>query len=122
LCKRTAAHLPGKFPWKPEQRCSGNGGPQFREAFESVILPRLRAFAPDIIVISAGFDAHMRDPLASLNLLEPDFAWVTEKPTSRSCSKVARLRLTRSPAGSGSDGGSGLDTLRGGRGRNRVAQ
>ena len=58
---------------------SGNGGPQFREAFESTILPRLRAFAPDIIVISAGFDAHMRDPLASLNLLEPDFAWVTQK-------------------------------------------
>jgi acetoin utilization deacetylase AcuC-like enzyme len=58
---------------------SGNGGPHFREAFESVILPRLRAFAPEIIVISAGFDAHMRDPLASLNLLEPDFAWVTQK-------------------------------------------
>ena len=58
---------------------SGQGGPHFREAFESVILPRLRAFAPDIVVISAGFDAHMRDPLASLNLLEPDFAWVTQQ-------------------------------------------
>jgi acetoin utilization deacetylase AcuC-like enzyme len=58
---------------------SGDGGPQFRAAFESTILPRLRAFGPDIIVISAGFDAHMRDPLASLNLLEPDFAWATQK-------------------------------------------
>jgi acetoin utilization deacetylase AcuC-like enzyme len=58
---------------------SGDGGPQFRAAFESTILPRLRAFAPDIVVISAGFDAHMRDPLASLNLLEPDFAWATQK-------------------------------------------
>jgi acetoin utilization deacetylase AcuC-like enzyme len=58
---------------------SGDGGAQFREAFETTILPRLRAFAPDIIIISAGFDAHLRDPLASLNLLEPDFAWATGK-------------------------------------------
>ena len=58
---------------------SGNDGRHFREAFESTILPRLKAFAPDMIVISAGFDAHMRDPLASLNLLEPDFAWATRK-------------------------------------------
>jgi acetoin utilization deacetylase AcuC-like enzyme len=58
---------------------SGDGGPQFRAAMESVILPRLAAFGPDLIVISAGFDAHMRDPLASLNLLEPDFAWVTKR-------------------------------------------
>jgi acetoin utilization deacetylase AcuC-like enzyme len=58
---------------------AGDGGDQFREAFETVILPRLRAFHPDFIVISAGFDAHMRDPLANLNLLEPDFAWVTQK-------------------------------------------
>jgi acetoin utilization deacetylase AcuC-like enzyme len=58
---------------------SGDGGPEFREAFETTILPRLRAFAPDIVIISAGFDAHMRDPLASLNLLEPDFAWATGK-------------------------------------------
>jgi acetoin utilization deacetylase AcuC-like enzyme len=43
------------------------------------ILPRLDAFQPDLIVISAGFDAHMRDPLANLNLLEPDYAWVTQK-------------------------------------------
>ena len=58
---------------------SGDGGDKFREAFESTILPRLRAFGPDIIIISAGFDAHARDPLASLNLLEPDFAWATQQ-------------------------------------------
>jgi acetoin utilization deacetylase AcuC-like enzyme len=56
---------------------AGDGGERFREAFEQVILPRLRDFRPDLIVISAGFDAHMRDPLANLNLLEPDFGWVT---------------------------------------------
>src|SRR5205085_807397 len=49
---------------------AGDGGPQFRAAFDSLILPRLRDFAPDLLVISAGFDAHARDPLANLNLLE----------------------------------------------------
>ena len=58
---------------------AGDGGPQFRQAFESTILPRLREFRPDIIIISAGFDAHMRDPLASLNLNEEDFGWATRK-------------------------------------------
>jgi acetoin utilization deacetylase AcuC-like enzyme len=58
---------------------SGDGGRQFREAFETIILPRLAAFSPDLVIISAGFDAHMRDPLASLNLVEDDFAWATKK-------------------------------------------
>ena len=58
---------------------AGDGGEEFREAFETVILPRLAVFAPEFVVISAGFDAHMRDPLANLNLLEPDFGWVTRK-------------------------------------------
>jgi acetoin utilization deacetylase AcuC-like enzyme len=57
----------------------GDGGEKFREAMETTILPRLDGFAPDLIVISAGFDAHMRDPLANLNFLEPDYAWVTQK-------------------------------------------
>jgi acetoin utilization deacetylase AcuC-like enzyme len=58
---------------------AGDGGMQFREAFESVILPRLRDFRPDILIISAGFDAHTRDPLANLNLLEADYTWVTQR-------------------------------------------
>jgi len=58
---------------------AGDGGAEFRRAFETVILPRLGVFAPEFVVISAGFDAHMRDPLANLNLLEPDFGWVTGK-------------------------------------------
>jgi acetoin utilization deacetylase AcuC-like enzyme len=44
-----------------------------------MILPRLREFKPEILVISAGFDAHTRDPLANLNLVEADYAWVTKK-------------------------------------------
>jgi acetoin utilization deacetylase AcuC-like enzyme len=57
----------------------GDGGDEFREAVQTAILPRLESFGPDLIVISAGFDAHMRDPLANLNLLEPDYTWVTQK-------------------------------------------
>ncbi|MEP3666734.1 MAG: histone deacetylase family protein, partial [Roseibium sp.] len=49
----------------------------FREAFEVVILPRLQDFAPELVIVSAGFDAHARDPLGGLNLVEADFAWAT---------------------------------------------
>jgi acetoin utilization deacetylase AcuC-like enzyme len=58
---------------------AGDGSAEFREAFDVMILPRLEAFRPDLIVISAGFDAHTRDPLANLNLTEPDFGWATRK-------------------------------------------
>jgi len=58
---------------------AGNGGPEIREAMESVILPRLRAFRPDLVLVSAGFDAHMRDPLANLNLTAEDFGWITTR-------------------------------------------
>lgn len=57
---------------------AGDGGAEFRDAIEGRILPALHEFAPDLILISAGFDAHLGDPLANLRLLEPDFAWVTE--------------------------------------------
>jgi acetoin utilization deacetylase AcuC-like enzyme len=58
---------------------SGDGGEAFREAMETAILPRLEAFAPDLMIISAGFDAHRRDPLGNLNFVEADFAWATRK-------------------------------------------
>jgi acetoin utilization deacetylase AcuC-like enzyme len=58
---------------------AGDGGDAFREAFEVVILPRLREFKPELVIISAGFDAHTRDPLANLNLVEADFTWVTKR-------------------------------------------
>jgi len=58
---------------------AGDAGPEFRAAFETVILPRLREFKPDLVIMSAGFDAHTRDPLANLNLVEADFGWVTQK-------------------------------------------
>jgi acetoin utilization deacetylase AcuC-like enzyme len=43
------------------------------------ILPRLDEFRPELVIISAGFDAHWRDPLASINLREADFSWATQK-------------------------------------------
>jgi acetoin utilization deacetylase AcuC-like enzyme len=56
-----------------------DGAAKFRAAFENVILPQLTKFAPELIVISAGFDAHRRDPLANINLDAEDFGWVTRK-------------------------------------------
>ena len=58
---------------------AGDRGDQFKQAMEQAILPRLREFKPDLVVISAGFDAHTRDPLANLNLVEADYSWVTKK-------------------------------------------
>src|SRR3984957_15954803 len=58
---------------------SEDGSAKFRAAFENVILPQLRKFSPELIIVSAGFDAHHRDPLASLNLKAEDFGWVTRK-------------------------------------------
>jgi acetoin utilization deacetylase AcuC-like enzyme len=56
-----------------------DGAARFRSAFENLILPQLQKFAPEFIVISAGFDAHRRDPLANINLDAEDFGWVTRK-------------------------------------------
>ena len=56
----------------------GDEGDEFREAMTARIFPAIEKFAPDLIIISAGFDAHWRDPLAGVNLKEEDFAWATE--------------------------------------------
>jgi acetoin utilization deacetylase AcuC-like enzyme len=58
---------------------SGADGEQFREALRQAVLPRIDAFRPDLVVISAGFDAHHRDPLASLGLTAEDFAFATRE-------------------------------------------
>jgi acetoin utilization deacetylase AcuC-like enzyme len=57
----------------------GDGSKEFRRAMEMVILPALAGFSPDLLIISAGFDAHRDDLLGGLDLAEPDFAWVTLK-------------------------------------------
>jgi acetoin utilization deacetylase AcuC-like enzyme len=56
-----------------------DGSDHFRDAFRSRVLPRVADFRPDVIIISAGFDAHHRDPLAQINLVADDFDWATAK-------------------------------------------
>lgn len=58
---------------------ANDGSDHFREAFKSRILPALENQRPDLIIISAGFDAHHRDPLAEINLTADDFDWATAK-------------------------------------------
>lgn len=58
---------------------NGDDGSKFKQAFRECILPELENFRPDLLMISAGFDAHYRDPLAGLNLVDDDFDWVTGK-------------------------------------------
>jgi acetoin utilization deacetylase AcuC-like enzyme len=58
---------------------AGDGSKEFRRAMEGVILPALAGFSPDLLIISAGFDAHRDDLLGGLDLSEPDFAWATLK-------------------------------------------
>jgi acetoin utilization deacetylase AcuC-like enzyme len=53
------------------------GSLEFRSAFAERLLPALDGFRPGLLMISAGFDGHRRDPLANLNLEEADYAWVT---------------------------------------------
>jgi len=65
---------------------AGSGGDEFREAVRERWLPALDAFRPELIYISAGFDAHREDPLAGLNFTESDYAWVTREL----CSVAAR--------------------------------
>ncbi len=55
----------------------GSGSETFRDAFLSRLLPEIDRFAPELIIISAGFDAHHLDPLAEINLTEDDFDWAT---------------------------------------------
>lgn len=57
----------------------GTNGRTYREIFDLMVLPRVDSFKPDLVIISAGFDAHWRDPLANINLTENDFGWATRR-------------------------------------------
>ncbi|WP_296426879.1 histone deacetylase family protein [Yoonia sp.] len=57
----------------------GTGSAVFHDVMERVVLPRVDAFAPQLLLISAGFDAHRADPLAGMMLETDDFAWVTQR-------------------------------------------
>ncbi len=84
---------------------SGTDGPGYRRAFERLVLPALETFAPELILISAGFDAHAQDPLAGLMLEDDDFAWVTS-----AIAEVAH-RHSKGRIVSALEGGYDLDAL-----------
>jgi acetoin utilization deacetylase AcuC-like enzyme len=73
----------------PEEQGCGNvlnlplapasGGAEFRAAWSEKGLPALERFSPDLVIVSAGFDAHQRDPLGQLELEDPDYAWITQE-------------------------------------------
>ena len=58
---------------------AGASGNEFRRAIDEVWLPAIDAHKPDLLLISAGFDAHRDDPLAALSLIEDDYTWVTRQ-------------------------------------------
>ena len=87
-------------PLKP-----GDGFEEFRDAFATRILPALNDFAADFLLVSAGFDAHVNDPLAQIRLVEADFAWVTEQLLE------AAAKHTRGKLVSTLEGGYDLDAL-----------
>jgi acetoin utilization deacetylase AcuC-like enzyme len=70
----------------------GAGGPEFRAAMRDRVLPAIDSHRPELILVSAGFDAHARDPLANLDLVEADFAWATRELAERAA-RHARGRL-----------------------------
>ena len=57
----------------------GDGSGAFRKAWSTLGLPAVHSFAPDLILVSAGFDAHLRDPLAQLEVQDVDYRWITEE-------------------------------------------
>ena len=83
----------------------GSGGVAMRQAYEAQAFPRLEAFRPELIIISAGFDAHRADPLAELNWSTDDFRWLT----TRLCALAGTLCQGR--VVSTLEGGYDLDAL-----------
>jgi acetoin utilization deacetylase AcuC-like enzyme len=79
-------HYPGTgYPWETGAGnivnvplAAGESGVEFKEKYDDLIFPALRKFKPDLLLISAGFDAHKDDPLASIRLVEDDYRWVTQ--------------------------------------------
>jgi acetoin utilization deacetylase AcuC-like enzyme len=87
---------------------AGTQGAAFRAAYESTVIPALDAFRPELVILSAGFDAHRRDPLANLQLEDEDFFWVT-----RAMRDVAK-RHAQGRVVSMLEGGYDLEGLEGG--------
>ena len=63
----------------PTPLSARTNGPKFRAAIENTWFPALEKFKPELVIISAGFDAHIDDPLAYLELVEDDYVWITQR-------------------------------------------
>ncbi|MEM7207542.1 MAG: histone deacetylase family protein [Pseudomonadota bacterium] len=102
---------PGSYlPSEPNKRVNvplpaGTSGQEFRAAIEAHWIPAIQDFAPQMIFISAGFDAHREDPLAGLNLEDDDYQWVTER-VCELAQNFAQRRIV-----SGLEGGYALSAL-----------
>jgi acetoin utilization deacetylase AcuC-like enzyme len=83
----------------------GTGSRTFRAAWDEVLLPRLSAFRPQLLLVSAGFDAHRLDPLAQLQLETDDYAWLATRLAELSASRCAGRLVSRL------EGGYDLDAL-----------
>ncbi len=94
-----ARNIPGRIV--NATLAAGDGSEAFRNAWSKNILPALDDYKPELVMISAGFDAHRDDPLAHINLTEDDFYWITGQIASRG------------PIVSVLEGGYDLDALRG---------
>jgi acetoin utilization deacetylase AcuC-like enzyme len=79
---------------------SGSGDTEYRRAFEDVVEPVVRAFAPDLVLVSAGFDAHRQDPMAELTVSTEGF----QELAARSAALAPRIAAVL-------EGGYNLDTL-----------
>jgi acetoin utilization deacetylase AcuC-like enzyme len=71
---------------------AGTGSVEFREAVTNIWMPALESFQPELLLISAGFDAHRDDDMSSLQFLDADYAWVTEQ-LKRVAEKHCRGRI-----------------------------
>lgn len=69
---------------------AGDGGDAFRAAVTAHWFPALERFAPQLVLFSAGFDAHAEDPLAEMQLVEDDYAWVTREIIRRTAASAAQ--------------------------------
>ena len=80
------------------------GSDLFREAFRARVLPAVDNFSPDLIIISAGFDAHHRDPLAEMYLTEEDFDWATGQLLDRAARSAGNRLVSLLEGGYDLDG------------------
>lgn len=85
---------------------AGTGSSEFRAVYEDIVFPALERFAPDLLLLSAGFDAHRDDPLAQMALDAGDFTWITQKLCALA-DKVSQGRVI-----SILEGGYNLDALK----------